>query len=90
MKLGCESTGQLLGDETLKTYEEFCLEKNAVWFSTNSLSHGMEKARLTQLLAAIKNGQIVEMFSVWGKLLMVIIRLPIKQKFKILGVIQTE
>lgn len=27
MKLGCESTGQLLGDETLKTYEEFCLEK---------------------------------------------------------------
>lgn len=62
MKLSHESTGELSGDETLEVYEEFCRDNNAVWFSTNSLSHGMGKKRQAELLAAIRNEQIVEMY----------------------------
>lgn len=67
MKLSHESTGHLSGDETLKAYEEFCRDNNAVWFSTNSLSHGMGKKRQAGLLAAIRNNQIVEIFFCVGR-----------------------
>lgn len=67
MKLSQESTGELSGDETLEEYEEFCRDNNAVWFSTNSLSHGMGKKRQAELLAAIRNEQIVEMYFCVGR-----------------------
>lgn len=62
MKLGFDSTAQSNGRQTLDIYKQFADSKGAVWFSTDSHTKGMGKAKKNEFINAIKSGKVVEMY----------------------------
>ncbi len=67
MKLGQESSGKYNGIETLKIYQEFCINKGSVWFSTDSLAKGMSEKKRLLFLEEIEKNNIVEIYFAVGK-----------------------
>lgn len=66
MRLGREPISKYDGKETIKTYEDLLKQKNAVYFSTDSLANGMSRARVSEFLNAISKGYRVEIIFVIG------------------------
>lgn len=67
MKLTFDSSSKYNGLQIMQKYEDFCKSNSSTWFSTDSLSRCMSKAKRAEFVNAINNKYIVEMYFVVGK-----------------------